>query len=559
LLSPTLLVRSGSRQGSTYTVRDCFRIGRHPDNHLQLSDKEASRYHAVIEYTRDGFRVRDLGSVNGTWVNGQRIDDMLLSQGSELRIGGTRMAFFMEPPVEGASLKDTSSVFLLPETDFQVRYRAHAQPDLNWMSASGAPLSQEVIQSRLTQLQMLYQTNMLLSSELELEGIFHKLFEQLFQALPSDRGVIFLMEPGSRELKVKYSMSRNGGQVLHGLLASRTIAQQVMQEGFGLVIDDAHADERFSLSESIVEQDIRSALCVPLLYQGKSLGMIYLDALGMTSAFSKDDLRLLTAMAAPAALQVRNLQYMDQVARAYLDTIQVLANAIEARDHYTVGHTWRVTRIALILADHMGWSADQRRYAEMGGILHDIGKLAVEDRILRKKGPLTDEEYMKMQLHPEAGARILKDVEFLKPVIPYVLFHQERWDGKGYPFQLKGEDIPIEGRLLAIPDALDAMTSHRPYREARRPKDALAEIKANRGSQFDPAMVDLFFEIWDQGKIRSIIQDHSHTGETIPCPFCSTRIPLGNLPREGIFVECPVCAKDCVILKKGEQWLGELA
>jgi putative nucleotidyltransferase with HDIG domain len=286
--------------------------------------------------------------------------------------------------------------------------------------------------------------------------------------------------------------------------------------------------------------------------------MIYMDAVGTASAFGEEDLRMLTAVAATAAVQISNIRFVDELSRAYLGTMEVLANAIEARDHYTVGHTWRVTRLSLAMVDTLGWPPEKRRNAEMGGILHDIGKIAVEDAILRKTGPLTSEEFQKMQLHPEHGARILKDIEFLKPIIPYVLFHQERWDGRGYPFKLRGEDVPLEGRLLAVCDAFDAMTSHRPYRESRQPDQAMEEIQRNRGRQFDPAMVDLFLEAWKAGGIASILKDYARSEKSVPCPFCSTHVPLGDTPREGVILECPVCSKSCLITGQNGEWQCEL-
>jgi putative nucleotidyltransferase with HDIG domain len=194
------------------------------------------------------------------------------------------------------------------------------------------------------------------------------------------------------------------------------------------------------------------------------LGVVYVDTRGTTHAFTQSDLELLVALAGPAAIAIKNAQYVAMLERAYHDTLIVLANAIELRDHYTVGHTWRVTNFAKEIARVLGWDEERIQQTEMGGVLHDVGKIAVDNAILSKPGRLTDEEYEKMKVHPERGARMMEDVGFLKPVIPYCLYHHERYDGKGYPFGLSGESIPLEGRLIAVADTFDAMTSHRPYR-----------------------------------------------------------------------------------------------
>jgi putative nucleotidyltransferase with HDIG domain len=553
----TLLVLTGLFQGSEHRIVSRFSIGRDPKNDLHLADKEVSRFHAAIEPTSEGYLLKDLGSRNGTQLNDKKVDNVLLNEGDEIRVGRILMRFRLGT-ASGRKRPEGSTAISLPsETLARVRYRSSAEGALSMSLVPPdhvGPLSEH-----LSKLQALYQMNIILNSKTDQEGIFHRTLEQLLHALSADRGVILLLDPLTRELKTRYSLLRTGSPVPQDILASRAIVHEVLQKGMGLLIEDALADARFNLSESVQTLDIRSALCVPLVHRGETLGMIYLDTMGGSFAFKEEDLGLVTAMAVPAAVQIRNLRYLEQLSKAYLDTMKVLVNSIEARDHYTVGHAWRVTRIALAMVDELNWSQEQKRYTEMGGILHDIGKIAVEDAVLRKTGPLTPEEFQKMRLHPEHGARILKDVEFLKPVIPFVLFHQERWDGQGYPFQLKGEDLPVEGRLLAVGDAFDAMTSHRPYRETLLPERAVDELRKNSGTQFDPQMVDVFVHVWERGKIASILQDYALGGRSIPCPFCSTHIPVGEKPREGVILECPVCSKNCVISGKAGEWRGELA
>jgi HD-GYP domain-containing protein (c-di-GMP phosphodiesterase class II) len=525
---------------------------------LPVNNNKISRFHAVIEPVDGSYHIRDLGSRNGTWLNRKKIKVGQLNQDDEVRIGPLRMVFFSEPPPDETTSEKLRPAVNPADTANQTGIPSPSDANPVRLAQEGGDASHGLIRDDFGRLEALYHANILLNSEMELEEIFKVSLKQIFQSLAADRAVILLVDPITQELNLKYSLTRSGESSEEEIIMSRTIADQVLQRGYGLLVDDAQKDQRFHMIESIVEQDIRSAICVPLVHRGETLGIIYLDALSNSSAFGKDDLRMLTAMAAPAAVQIRNFQYLDQLARAYMDTIQGLANAIEARDHYTVGHAYRVTRIALAMADRLGWSPKQQQYTEMGGILHDIGKIGIEDAILRKKGPLTAEEFQKMRLHPEYGARILNDIEFLKPALPYVLFHQERWDGKGYPFQLKGEDIAVEGRLLAVGDAFDAMTSQRPYRGSFSLDEALEELRQNRGKQFDPEMVDVFFEIWNEGGITPILQDTAKKILSISCPFCSTKIPLGRDPRERMMLECPLCTRKCeTVLIEGE-WRGNL-
>jgi putative two-component system response regulator len=177
---------------------------------------------------------------------------------------------------------------------------------------------------------------------------------------------------------------------------------------------------------------------------------------------------------------------------AHLQTVIMLANVIEARDPYTAGHLERVRNLALRLAYALGWTNEEIIILEFGAILHDVGKIIVPSRVLKKSGPLDEDEWKMMRQHPEAGAKMLEGVDHLKAASPYVLYHHEWWNGSGYPLGLSNEKIPREGRLLAIVDAFDAMTTNRPYHNSMISNDALEELKRNKGIYFDPAMVDVF-------------------------------------------------------------------
>ena len=177
----------------------------------------------------------------------------------------------------------------------------------------------------------------------------------------------------------------------------------------------------------------------------------------------------------------------------------VLSRAIEARDPFARGHARRVTELADAVAGRLGWDDERRTLLRIGGALHDVGKLAVPEEILSKPGPLDDDERAQVERHPWAGARIVWSHRELRPVVPAVLFHHERFDGGGYPAGRAGEEIPAEARVLAVADAFDAMTSDRPYRLALPPEQALEELERCAGSQFDPEVATAFLEAWEVG------------------------------------------------------------
>ncbi len=183
---------------------------------------------------------------------------------------------------------------------------------------------------------------------------------------------------------------------------------------------------------------------------------------------------------------------------AHLQTVLMLANAIETRDAYTRGHVERVRAIALIFGKHLGWEESSLAILEFGAILHDIGKNKISSDILNKKGKLTSEEWMEMREHPETGAKMLQGVDHLKFALPFILYHHEKWDGSGYPYGLKGRNIPIEGRVMALADFYDAVTSNRSYHKKMPKERVLKIIKEESGSHFDPALVEKFLAIAEQ-------------------------------------------------------------
>ncbi|MFH1892327.1 MAG: HD domain-containing phosphohydrolase [Candidatus Zixiibacteriota bacterium] len=247
--------------------------------------------------------------------------------------------------------------------------------------------------------------------------------------------------------------------------------------------------------------DEAAGVSVPLYAKGNVIGTLNIVRTGMNRSFTIGDMHSLSIMASKAASALESSMLYDELEDAYLSTIRALANSVEARDHYTRGHTDRVTHVAEAVAHELSWSEDEVKWLKIGGTLHDIGKIGIPDRILNKPGPLNQDEAEIMRQHPQMGAKMLDGIPFLEPILPYILYHHERWDGRGYPHGLKGTDIPIQGRLLAIADTVDAILSDRPYRKANVPEKVIDELLEFRGVQFDPDLVDAFMELWKSGKL----------------------------------------------------------
>jgi len=201
---------------------------------------------------------------------------------------------------------------------------------------------------------------------------------------------------------------------------------------------------------------------------------------------------------------------MTSLGNAYDGTLRSLVAALDARDSETAGHSERVADLTMAIATEMAipTDTDQWRYISWGALLHDVGKIAIPDGILRKPGPLTPEEWEFMRTHPKAGADILRSVDFLIPASDIVLAHHERFDGAGYPRGLAGEEIPLGARIFMIADSFDAMTSDRTYRSAMPAEEALAEILRHSGSQFDPAAVRAFLAVYQKRFVGTVHHKH---------------------------------------------------
>ena len=184
---------------------------------------------------------------------------------------------------------------------------------------------------------------------------------------------------------------------------------------------------------------------------------------------------------------------------SYDGTLEALVNALDARDQETKGHSLRVSRYMMDIARGLGVRPGTQQWVDMqrGSLLHDVGKIGVSDSILLKPGKLTDEEWAAMRKHPEIGYNMLRQVKFLQGPAEIVLAHHERWDGKGYPYGLHEEEIPLGARIFAVVDTFDSMTSDRPYRKALTTMDALNEILRFSGSQFDPLVIEAFLDIYE--------------------------------------------------------------
>ena len=269
-----------------------------------------------------------------------------------------------------------------------------------------------------------------------------------------------------------------------------------------LLIDRLPQDRSFGW----LSDHARQLLAVPLMRQDQVLGCLF--ALDKEDGdFDSVDSKLLASIGNESAIYLENAALFDDVHGLMMGLLHSLTSAVDAKDTYTCGHSERVALLSRHLAQQARLRDADVEQVYMAGLLHDVGKIGVPESVLQKAGRLTPEEFEHMKKHPEIGARILADVKQLKSILPGVMHHHERWDGRGYPHALAGEKIPMMGRIICLADCFDAMTSNRTYRRALPVEVAMCEIRRCSGTQFDPFLAEAFVRS-DAESLRELLRDH---------------------------------------------------
>ena len=372
--------------------------------------------------------------------------------------------------------------------------------------------SMQLLQSRVSeqvhtgqrQLQALVSVGRVINSSRGLEKVLNEVMDSVIALMRAERGFLMLRDDDGQ---FQIQAARDMDHVSLGdktFSVSGTIVRRVAETGEPVLTTNAQEDPRFENQESIVEHNLRSILCVPLKLKDQIIGVVFVDSRVFSSLFQENDLEILSAFADQAAVAIDNARLFEnmemahkKLKAAYDETIKGWALALELRDKETEGHTQRVTTLTQTLAKKLGVGDDELVNIKYGSLLHDIGKMAIPDGILLKPGALTLTERKYMELHPLFAKDMLEPIEFLHPATDIPYCHHEKWDGSGYPHNLRGEEIPFAARIFAVVDVWDALTSDRPYRKPVDPHEVRKLIREGSGSHFDPQVVDAFLAIKD--------------------------------------------------------------
>ncbi len=368
----------------------------------------------------------------------------------------------------------------------------------------------------LKEMMALYRASESISSQFGLDEVVKDLFESAASFTKSDFIALYLDdssngEEGSFRLNRRQLFRRmptTERALLHSL--PKRLSSTLAQEYFSSYSSKLFSEEDPLLSEVFVDSQkpvhFSSMMAFSLKAQNRLVGVLVLISFNPEVVFSDKLRRSFFMLVSKAATCIENSYLYDNLQRQYVETVESFAQALEAKDSYTHGHSRQVSYYAALIARQLDFSNDELAALQQAAILHDIGKIGISDTILNFPRELTDDEFCEVREHPRKGRNILAPISSLSAVTEVVYYHHEHWDGNGYPEGLAGQDIPQMARIIGVADAFDAMTSKRPYRSPLNLEEAFAELRKEAGRQFDPELVDIF--IAQKRKIAELLESH---------------------------------------------------
>lgn len=351
-------------------------------------------------------------------------------------------------------------------------------------------------------LERLYVTGEDLRASLDLHDVVTQVVRQATDRGGGSHGLIALYEHETGDLVLRATYERDSGDITHH---QRSVEEWFLRRAVAtsttvVSSQSSSAYEPFFGPDASLDEQI-NVICAPMRIRDRVVGVVGIvkPPVARGAAFSPEEIRETNDLAIQGAVAVEQAllfakvrAYADEVELSYDATLKALMAALDAKDDVTEGHCERVARLTVSLAKQLGLPESSLVDIERGAMLHDVGKIGVPDAVLKKPAALDDMEWEAIRKHPLLAGMMISKVGFLEGTTPILLYHHERFDGAGYPFGLMSDRIPLEARLFSVVDAYDAMTSNRPYRQAMPHAAAMDEIHAGSGTQFDPAIVDVF-------------------------------------------------------------------
>ena len=359
------------------------------------------------------------------------------------------------------------------------------------------------IEDKAERLALLSHLSQILNSTLDHKEIRRRAMEAATRLMKAEVGSLLLVNEEKRQLYFEVALGDREEDIKTiPLNFGEGIAGWVAQHGKPLIVNSPEKDPRFFKGvDERTEFKTRNIICVPVKVKEKIIGVLEVINKQKKGRFNKEDLSLLTSLADQVAIALDNSRLYQELEEMFFQTAESLADAIEKRDPYTGGHTQRVTLYSQSIAKFLQLKPLERKWLKIASVLHDIGKIGIEDHILKKPERLSPEEFNMIKRHSDMGAEIIEHIRQLRESIPGVKYHHEQVNGKGYPDGLRGEEIPILAKIVAVADTYDAMTTDRPYRKAMEKEAAIEELRRCSGTQLDKEVVEAFIQAYQRGEI----------------------------------------------------------
>lgn len=467
---------------------------------LMLYDENSERLKIKVARGMNTNLIRKIQPAMGEGIEGR-----VLQKGEELLFGDLSVTR-QEPLLcqEGRSklvvplyLKNKVTGVLSIESDQPETY---SKSDLELLVILGAQAS-EVLQNiavyqemrnKADGLELLFDVNKNIGTIFNLRKLFAAILERALQVMKAKRGSLLIHDQLTDELVARASIGLNESQMGElRVSVEKGIAGWVFKNVKPILlrsVESSHYYER----DNDQQYAGKNLIACPLTIRKKVFGVICLNDRQGGKPFNKDDQALLGALASQAAIAIENAELYASIRRDYINAVKALAAAVDAKDHYTHGHSNKVMAYSTIIAKELGMNDKEIEKIRYGALLHDVGKIGIAESLLNKTSRLTPKEFDTIAMHPILGVSIVQNIESLRDLIPVILYHHERYNGGGYPEGKAGNGIPIGARIVAVADAWDVMTSDRAYRKALPVSIAVSELKKCSGTQFDPEIVTLF-------------------------------------------------------------------
>jgi putative nucleotidyltransferase with HDIG domain len=489
-----LIVERGAGAGTRIPLLEFpITIGRDPTNQIVIEDDEVSRWHLRIKRRGRLFIVEDLESRNGSYINGDRILNSIMQNGDKLLVGSTEFQFVTsEPDIQIATAIMNFDMVVTEELGLKAPIElGHADEHKPFQPIR---LNQQSVVNQLTadfkSVKEVYDLHSNILVIEDLEEASKTLLKSIGKLMPTaSRAALFVWASAHRQLIPV--ATRQFKRKKEAFLVSPRSLEDVITRRQGVLLQAGSPSATHSG---------RNRVILPMLHNNEPICVLHIEGDNPKNAFGTKELELAQALISRCAPTFETMLLRREIDTWMVGMIETMVATIEAKDTYTHGHSERVSRYSMAIAEELKLNRELKRLLLVSALCHDVGKIGIPDAILKKASLLSAEEYEEMKLHPTIGAEIVRNMPNAHRFISGVKHHHEKWDGTGYPDGLAGEDIPFFGRIVAIADVFDAMVSGRAYSGFMDQGDAVNRI-VDEGELFDPEILKAFVRAHESGTL----------------------------------------------------------